>query len=192
MSLQTLSGAGMAVLTAIQSSEAIRDGLATSHGEWQRTAIIHGDLRLDNIMFLPPNDFRLIDWELWGTGDPAWDLGTLFEALTRLWLHTAHTDDESGEPIADDSSWAVYQAALRSLWFGYTGARETSVDIPTDKLARYAAVRMIQTAFESTVGVSELQPMIVTLLQICENVFTDSAMASEEFFAINSDDFVAR
>lgn len=49
----------------------------------QRTCIVHGDYRLDNVRLGPEGDVRaVLDWELWTLGDPFVDLGI---ALT-YWL----------------------------------------------------------------------------------------------------------
>lgn len=50
--------------------------LASSVPEQSRTAIIHGDYRLDNVLVTPDGAvLGVIDWELWTLGDPMADLG---------------------------------------------------------------------------------------------------------------------
>ncbi len=37
--------------------------------------LLHGDFRLDNLLFRPDGDVVLLDWQLAGVGHPAWDVG---------------------------------------------------------------------------------------------------------------------
>ena len=72
--LRTLSPAGLQVLTVVQSSLAIRDGLDAAVASWTASTLIHGDLRTENILYSSRSDFRFIDWELCGVGNPTWDV----------------------------------------------------------------------------------------------------------------------
>ena len=38
-------------------------------------ALVHGDYRLGNILFVGPDPTAIIDWEIWSIGDPRVDLG---------------------------------------------------------------------------------------------------------------------
>lgn len=48
--------------------------------EWAARAVIHGDVKFDNILVTPDGMF-LVDWELAGPGDPAWDLAGVVDGL---------------------------------------------------------------------------------------------------------------
>jgi aminoglycoside phosphotransferase (APT) family kinase protein len=53
--------------------------------DWAAFAVIHGDVKWDNVLvrFGPNGRWHLwlIDWELAGLGDPAWDLASLVEGI---------------------------------------------------------------------------------------------------------------
>jgi len=50
--------------------------LGASQPEQQRTSLVHGDYRLDNVRLGPEGEVRaVLDWELWSLGDPLVDLG---------------------------------------------------------------------------------------------------------------------
>jgi aminoglycoside phosphotransferase (APT) family kinase protein len=69
----------------------------------QRTAVVHGDYRLDNVVLAPEGTVRaVLDWEICTLGDPLADLGLLLV----YWA-------EPGEPAA---LLGVAQTALEGFW----------------------------------------------------------------------------
>ncbi len=76
--LTTLSPAGLQALRIVQESAEIGRGLKAVREAWQPLCSIHGDLRGDNVMVgggeVDAEGIRLVDWETWGLGDPAWDV----------------------------------------------------------------------------------------------------------------------
>ncbi len=61
--------------TPIDAMRRLIDWLPTRIPRDAATAIVHGDLRLDNMIFHPtePRILALLDWELWTVGDPLAD-----------------------------------------------------------------------------------------------------------------------
>lgn len=97
-----------------------------------QTAPIHGDLRLDQF-HLAEGELQLLDWEEFGLGDPARDLGTLAgEWIHRAVLDTVTTREGAGAPpLVFDSAAAVARIAermtalaprIRRMWGAYTAA----------------------------------------------------------------------
>ncbi|OBG28736.1 phosphotransferase [Mycobacterium sp. 852002-51057_SCH5723018] len=190
--LQTATSAALTLLGAVQSSVAICEGITASAQRWRDDAFIHGDMRLDNILYAP-EDLRLIDWELCQRGDSTWDVASVIADLIVLWLHGAHPHGAARvEPTLDTGSWSVYQAAIRSLWYGYSASREGGRRPPTDKLAGYAAVRLVQTAFEWAAVSADRLPFAFTLLQVAENILIDPHKAATQLLAITAPDLGGR
>jgi Ser/Thr protein kinase RdoA (MazF antagonist) len=183
--LAMLSLAGLRVLEIIQGSSTIAAGLGGVGGVWNCVAVMHGDIRPQNILLRAgagsDEDIRFVDWEMQGVGDPAWDLAGLIAGLIAAWLsRSAEHDPAAG---ASFPSWATFQASCRALWQGYAdGAAESHPEART--LAILAAARLIQIAVELTVGISELPAVAVLLLQLSENMFADPARAASELLAI--------
>jgi Ser/Thr protein kinase RdoA (MazF antagonist) len=64
---------------AVRSDEALREGMARLRRGWRRDAVIHGDVRFDNVLLEhepPSGRLRavLVDWEHLDRGDPGWDV----------------------------------------------------------------------------------------------------------------------
>jgi aminoglycoside phosphotransferase (APT) family kinase protein len=75
---------------------ALRDALAASVPTTRRTAVLHGDYRLDNVIVDPADPGRvaaLLDWEMATLGDPLADLG--------LMLVYAAGPGGPGNPVSD-------------------------------------------------------------------------------------------
>jgi tRNA A-37 threonylcarbamoyl transferase component Bud32 len=190
--LRTLSPAALQVLTIVQSSPAIRGGLDEAVASWKASTLIHGDLRTENILYSSPSDFRFVDWELCGVGNPTWDVASVAADIVGFWLRAAFPKGVAGtEGDVDDGSWSVFQAAIRSFWYGYLATRVAGASIRPEEFASYAAIRMLQTAFESCVTRAVLPRIVVLLLQVCENIMANPLSAADEFFAVTAPDLNA-
>ncbi|WP_173008482.1 phosphotransferase family protein [Mycolicibacterium sp. P1-18] len=181
--LQTIGPAGMTVLRIVQQSEPIREALDHAPTAWRTNAFIHGDIRAENLMYQAPSDIRVIDWELCGLGDPAWDVASTVADLVLFWLRErARAGDGDGSANVP-GNWVVFQAAIRAMWMGYESSAPGE-ELNPESVSRLSAIRMVQSAFEgSSTGVSPA-PTAVLLLQIAENVLTNPAAAARQLFAL--------
>jgi aminoglycoside phosphotransferase (APT) family kinase protein len=85
-----------------------------------RPAIVHGDFRLGNILFVGAEPRGLIDWEIWSVGDPLVDLGW-FYSFTDAANYPGLGREVPGTPTADDLVAAYLEATGQSdrdpSWF---------------------------------------------------------------------------
>jgi 5-methylthioribose kinase len=149
---------------------ALRDG-------WRRADLIHGDMKWDNCVVCGDGtSMRVVDWELADFGDARWDVGGIFQSYLSFWAVTL-----GGEPgicaeqlaASGPYSLASMQPAIRAFWQAYTERLELGPDAERDWLARslrYAAARMVQTAYEHAIGAAALTAEVVRLLQISFNI----------------------
>jgi serine/threonine protein kinase len=85
---------GMEFFRLYQSRGSIKESILQLQELWHPCCLVHGDLKLDNILVnLPSNNIdvgrnliRFIDWEKYFWGDPAYDLATIIECYLRIWL----------------------------------------------------------------------------------------------------------
>lgn len=75
--------------------------LASAPPSPSRPAVVHGDFRLGNILFLGAEPQGLIDWEIWSVGDPLVDLGW-FYSFTDPANYPGLGRAVPGTPTADD------------------------------------------------------------------------------------------
>ena len=89
--------------------------------------MIHGDLKFDNIIISLneekdieiSNKILLVDWEFENIGDPAWDIGSIFQEFIRTWLSLLPiTGTEDAEELINLSkeSFQNMQKSLRLFW----------------------------------------------------------------------------
>lgn len=177
--LGSIGPGGLVLLEMIQASPTIGAGLARLGDMWRPEAVIHGDVRADNIMVRTaagqPMDLRVIDWELSQTGDPAWDVAGLFEAAVSL----AGPDTPGGLP--------VIQATCRGLFTTYVSARGLTSGKRRDlrrTVMVYCAARIVQSVMETSARADAVSSDALVLMQLAENILDEPARAATSFFAL--------
>ncbi len=65
------------MLARMATNRALVAGARRARGAWRPVALIHADLKHDNVLVGPGGRIALIDWEMARVGDPAWDLAGL-------------------------------------------------------------------------------------------------------------------
>ncbi len=72
-----------------QRFESLGTAIAQLKADWSPCCLVHQDLRFPNILVHPEsNAIRIIDWEKFGWGDPAFDVGTAIAHYLMLWLRS--------------------------------------------------------------------------------------------------------
>lgn len=86
---------GLEFFRLYQRYQSLADAIAQLNAAWKPICLIHNDLRLSNILLSLDWEktstsknaiIRLIDWEKFTWGDPAFDLGTIIAGYLKLWL----------------------------------------------------------------------------------------------------------
>lgn len=138
-------------------------GLDRLAASWGQRALIHGDLRRDNL--LPRGGsatardratgrrqgMLLIDWELVDVGDPCWDLGSALEIFLRPKPVDGSAAGESAE-VHDVSMASDPGRSLAVLWDVYRKAALVAEAERSEMLlraVRFAGARLLQSALEA-------------------------------------------
>ncbi len=154
--------------------------------EWRPTALVHFDVKGDNILLSAKTGARsawLIDWELAELGDPAWDVGSMFADYLGVWLWSIPITGE--HPPAHYLSLARFpltrlQPALRAFWRSYRLVRGLTGRAATAFLlaaTRYCAVRLIQRVHEQTREAVDLLANTICQLQLSWNILQEPELA---------------
>jgi hypothetical protein len=178
--LADLSRAGWLVIQILQSQDGLADRIDHWRGRWRAEAVIHGDVKSDNIIIGPaPAPVRIVDWELVQVGDPAWDLaGVLQDALAYWTASMPLSAAITAEEMMAQARLPLdpLRARLRSLWHGYREAAGLSPDVADERLDRvvaFSAVRLIQSAYELSYEADSLDARAVVWLQVAANLLAD-------------------
>jgi aminoglycoside phosphotransferase (APT) family kinase protein len=185
-------------------------GLDALRSEWRADALVHADLRWENVLVADgqtsrradeqtgrradeqtsrradgqgadgatrhAKSVRLIDWEMAGPGDAAWDVASLFAGYLRFWvMGMPFRPDLPPERLPEVARYplAGMQPALRSLWQAYARARRFTpgeAQAALLRATRYTAGRLVETAYSQLQHATALSNHAALLLQLGFNV----------------------
>jgi aminoglycoside phosphotransferase (APT) family kinase protein len=188
-----LTGAASELVKTIQRSQELCAALDHLHLSCRDGAVIHGDVRWENVLTARPprgtssrrSRVLLVDWESAGRGDPSLDLGTFFGEYLHAWLRSIPIVDpkEPGRLLAHAGCpLAHMRPAVGAFWLSYT--RHSAAAAPElgrllRRAASYAAVRVLTSAYEESLSRHELGGSAHFALQLSLNILRrpDEAIA---------------
>jgi hypothetical protein len=165
---------------------------------WQVEAMIHGDIRLDNILIrrdatnsgMDDAELWIVDWELIRFGDPAWDLAGVLQDCLSLWVSSMPLSDgmRADEMISQarvplSRLWTV----SRSIWAGYREQAGLTTAQANDRLLRaveFSGVRLIQSVFELAHDADQLAGHSAVLLQVSMNLLAEPELGQIQLYGI--------
>lgn len=174
------------LLKIIQRYPTFYDSLEELYSSWQNQTLIHGDIKWDNVIVSTTatedgnKGFRMniVDWESVSMGDPAWDVGSVFQEFIRLWLSFLPTTGrESAEQLLGSTTFPIQniQPAIRAFWNSYVKTSELTSSKEANELlvrsAKFCAARLVQSAYEALDSSMELSNTIVYMIQTSMNIF---------------------
>lgn len=180
------SAASLALIRIVQHATGLPEALDRVRSGWLRGALIHGDVKWDNCLVSANEDsVKLIDWESAMVGDPAWDIGSALSHYLSFWIFsipvTGETPPERFPELAAYPLDAM-KPALRACWTAYAGA---SGDDPSlVRAVEFAAVRLVQTAYEVSQMQQQLLSPVVLHLQLAHNILDRPQEAAERLLGL--------
>src|SRR6185503_14500397 len=118
---------------------------------------------------------RIVDWELAGSGDACWDVGSVLADYLSLWRSSVLLLDHRapGQPVDVRCRLERMQPAMRAFWRTYVRCMQHEPAVANDLLlrtARFGAVRLLQSAVERTQVLPEITSDIVGTVQLSLNI----------------------
>lgn len=177
-----LSPANLELLKLIQKDPKAFAVLEELFAHWASETLIHGDIKFDNIIIntnRKTNKSIITDWESANIGDPAWDIGSIFQEFIRSWLYSLPlTGTETAQELLNLSkeSFQNMQSTMRYFWNEYTENIHKNTKFTNDlliKSTKYCAARLIQSAYEMLHSQSQLNNISVYMVQIALNILVD-------------------
>jgi len=135
------------LMRAIATDSHLGPLLDAGAGAYAMRCLVHGDLRRVNWGRSDgpaSGTLKLLDWELAGSGDPAWDVASLLAEILLDPIH-AQAWPHTGTPLPP--ALAPVCGALLRAYFGH-GLLDPNVDDTWRKLALYSAARLLHVACE--------------------------------------------
>jgi aminoglycoside phosphotransferase (APT) family kinase protein len=191
--LSRMSAAQFDLIRLVQAEAGTVERLGELRARWRPTAIVHGDVKMDNFLVGRPDGPRagalfLIDWELVQLGDPAWDLAGALQDFVFWWV-LSMPHDRPPEEMAAHAGFPlpVLQNGLRALWEGYRLRRGLGAAAADELLAAavaYSGARILQTAAEIAGKYQSLPAPAVLMSQIGVNLLADPAAARDQLYGL--------
>jgi hypothetical protein len=160
------------LLRVVQKHSDFGRALGSLREEWREETAIHGDWKLENCLVSPAGErIHAIDWEFANWGDPFWDIGTMLQSWWNLW-------------VCRSSACRIeeVQPALKAFLEGYASEDRRDPVEMTARALRFAAARMLQTAYEWLDDADKMNAAAVRLSQASLNIFTRPEWALEQLF----------
>jgi aminoglycoside phosphotransferase (APT) family kinase protein len=185
--LRALSPAAIELTRTIQGAAPLCAQLEALAAGWSDETVIHGDVRWDNVLATPDargrwTRLQLIDREVCGPGDPAYDIGCFIGEYLRAWLHSIPVADPS-EPGALLPHARVplqrMRPALSAFWEAYTCVSAADAEALLQRAARYAAVRLLAAGLEEAQALAELSPGVLQLASVSQTIMQRPREAAE-------------
>jgi aminoglycoside phosphotransferase (APT) family kinase protein len=172
------SMAAIELVKIIQQAPGFAENLEELRGQWQARAFTHLDVKWDNCLAWGAHRGRvaLIDWESACVGDPCWDIGSALSHYLSAWIFSVpvtgqtppeHFAELAARPLAES------QPAIGACWDAY--AAELRLQPATERgwllqSVRFAAARLVLTAFETAQVSPQLTGPLVLHLQLALNM----------------------
>jgi aminoglycoside phosphotransferase (APT) family kinase protein len=149
--LEWLSAGARDLIRGVQAMPDIRERLEGLRAGWRGAGLVHGDLRWDNVIADGAAAVRLVDWELAGRGDPAWDVGSVLGQLISDWAIV--TQRAAGDRGAADQALARTHARAAAFTGAYLAGAEPDGPLAGagERAAAYVGPRLLQLGIEIAV-----------------------------------------
>lgn len=179
--MRDLSEANLALIRALQGAAGVPELLDGLREEWRVDAVTHRDLKADNCVVVRDaagrgTGVRLVDWEMAGPGDSAWDSGSVLGDYLASWLVSIPiTGEHPPERFAELARFPLerMRPALRRFWDAYAGAAcldDLGADRALLRAVRFSGARLVQTAFEQSQFATSLTGTTLCIVQVAINV----------------------
>lgn len=197
-----LSGGAIALGKYVRENKELVFQLAQAAARWRPHSLMHGDVKWDNFLlshqlhaFQTGSDaetyqLKLIDWEMLDIGDPAWDVGAVFQAYLSHWIMRRYRDKSQGKEYLLEDTYEKLPSIFSSIncfWEAYN--ENSELDFSEQhlfllKCVEYGAIRLLQTAFESLFESTDLTSHALAMLDLSEQMLCEPERAKRELLGI--------
>ena len=189
--LRGLSPAAIELTRTIQAIPPLCTELDTLAADWIEDGLIHGDIRWENCLAVPSaaskrwSRLRLIDWELCGAGDPAYDVGAFIGEYLRAWIQSIPVADPQDPGLLLSHArlpLRYLRPSLRAFWDGYSRRRGTSsrdLQATLRRAMRFAALRLVAAALEEVQACAELPSSALYVLPFSQQMMQRPRRAAD-------------
>ncbi len=193
--LSYLRSGGYHFIEQLQSDEALIHLWDVAREMWQINALIHGDVKLDNVIVIPrageeeATHLKLVDWEMAQYGDTAWDVAGALQDFIFWWTIMMPNEDTAEAMIKKAPfGFQELQPAITTYWHSYSGVSGLSDTANEELLSKaifFSGFRCIQTAYEISSKFEHVPPIAQVLFNLGKSIVKDPETARHKLFALS-------
>jgi 5-methylthioribose kinase len=156
---------------------------------YQPSCLVHNDLKLDNLL-LSKNDIRIVDWELFTWGDPAYDLGNLLAQYLKMWLCSFLVSTDLEWQIALQLATTplnLLQPSIKTVFQSYCDRFPEIWQYRSDFLHRVVQFMGIALIKRAHRDVDEHEPLTnrnICMLQVAKNLLCEPEKSIPTIFGV--------
>jgi Ser/Thr protein kinase RdoA (MazF antagonist) len=190
--LATYAQGGYQLISMIQQDETLIKEWETAKQTWEVNSLIHGDIKLDNVIVLPDNespasaDVKLVDWEMLQYGDLAFDIAGALQDYIFLWLIMTPDGDTAEEMIKKvPFPFSALHPALNTYWEAYSsaaGLHPEAAAVLLSRAVRFTGIRCLQTSFEIANKFDHIPAIAMILFNLGSSIIKDAEKAKTMLF----------
>jgi hypothetical protein len=195
MYLGQVSQGNSQLIQTLQMYPEFQLALANIKAGWTCTALIHGDIKWENLMLCRKEEgasveLKIIDWEIADIGDECWDAGAILQAYLSFWIFSlplGNGTELAAAAAASPFDTEGIKPALAAYWASYSASRNLDESSSRQMLLRCmscAAARMIQTAYEGIQTSPQISQHALCQLQMSMNILRDPAAAIRDLMGL--------
>jgi Phosphotransferase enzyme family len=161
---------------------------------WVPDCIVHGDSKLNNFLVKTDNtetgasSLKLIDWELFNTGDPLWDLATVFQSALTAWVISEDAVYKTGTGVKafDSVNMQLFISACFTNYAAVNNWNDAETRAKLEKCTAFCGLRLLHNFFETTPHARSLRPYSARILQLAYNILSNPLEAAQQVLGIKS------
>jgi len=157
---------------------------------WQKTCVIHADIKFQNLLINQQEEIRIIDWETCDIGDPLWDVSAVFHMYLIAWMNYEikkdHTDRKN---VACMLNKDTMQNQIQSFWLEYVRLNKWNkkeCEHAINKTMDFCSMKLIHTCFEIINQTKHLDAYITQILQLSLNILKDKDAVIADLLKIDT------
>lgn len=195
--LAYLSAGAHAYLRALQTDVGLCARIDAIRAAWRVECVVHGDIKMDNVLVLAPAEasaagperIRVVDWEMTQWGDPAWDVGGVFQDFVFWWVVSMpQHEDRAQAAMASTFPIDCLRAGAGAFWQAYVAATDGLASARFLRRAiDQAGCRMIQTGYEIASRFDHIPGPAAMLLQAGGNLLKEPERGIAQFFQLDEE-----
>lgn len=191
--MPNMSGGAKGVLSTIRQEAGLKEQMTLLKNEWQRSCLIHGDLKWENFLVSRTHEdaaatVQLIDWELADLGDASWDAACVLASFMQPVIVGRFSAQGQSLGSASAEEVASAQACCRAFWNAYTSSFPWTQEQQAHakiRCARFAAARLVLTAYEIAQSTPDTPPSAILAIRTAINIFNDPHTAVQQLFGLS-------